>query len=242
MHGSTRGPIAVTTRSLIVALSLAAGVFALVSVALFASGGGASSPECLVAPNPIDDSIAAPSDLTADLLFFPGGFWIVIEWADNTDVETCYVVERGPNDFDDPQFSTIAVLEPDSTCLIDASDEIRDPPLGWLYRVYAATGNSRSEYSNLQGIGGPVYHEQPSPSPPTPIPGCFLFEGEGAPSPTPTRSPESPLPTVAPPFPRADLNCNGLIELTDALSILRFIAGLDANLPSGCASLAEPPP
>jgi hypothetical protein len=38
---------------------------------------------------------------------------------------------------------------------------------------------------------------------------------------------------------KGDMDCNGSVNSVDALRILRFVAGLDPNLPGGCQSIGS---
>lgn len=73
----------------------------------------------------------------------------------------------------------------------------------------------------------------PSPTPsetPTPTP-------EPSPTDTPTPSP-TPSPTPLPNG-NGDVNCSGTVTAVDALQILRHVASLPVNLPSGCPEIGS---
>jgi len=65
-----------------------------------------------------------------------------------------------------------------------------------------------------------------------------------SPSPTPTHTPAptqtpTPSPTPEPQFRQGDIDCNGTVDAVDALRILRYVAGLDPNVPAGCPPIGE---
>jgi serine protease len=81
----------------------------------------------------------------------------------------------------------------------------------------------------------PTPSSTPTPSPtssPTPTPAP-------TPSPTPTHTPTAtptptPRGTPEPGGVKGDVDCNGAVDVVDALRILRYVAGLNPNLPGGC--------
>ncbi len=197
-----------------------------------------SNSNCFVTASPIDSSIANPTGLTAEHLFFDSDLREIVRWQDNAQTESCYVVEKKAG-WDQP-FAPFAILPSDAECFVDATDSLEHD---WYYRVYAATANARSTFSN-EGTGSTIIIDTATPPAPptptrpptsTPIAGCTV---DAQASPTPEPTPETPFPT--PMFTRAvrgDLNCDLIVDPRDTDPILRH----EADIPRGDASCAVGP-
>ncbi len=190
-------------------------------------------PDCFVGSSPITAGVSAPTDLSVEIVYHASGYWTVVRWSDNSDNETCFVIEKGALSV---PFVVAATVPADSECLLDTTQN----PNVYQYRVYAADADERSGYSNIDGEPGPIAQTAtPGPFTPVPtpthIPGCVVYA-----YPTFTPGPTGPLPTpMATPTPveswaRADLNCDDSVDSLDALLILRSAAGLEANIPASC--------
>lgn len=183
---------------------------ATVALAAWVTGGGggttqATGPtppaDCFVADEPTAGGPAAPSDLVADLppIEFLGQ--TDVSWTDNSDDETCFVIEGTlPNYLD---FEVIAVLPPNTTAYRDEGPYVQGRSV--RYRVYAATASERSQYSNEDNVTIPILSPTPTgplptpkpPTAPTPTP---EETASPSPPPSPTASPTSsvPSPTASP--------------------------------------------
>ncbi len=172
----------------------------LAALAIWATGGdghttlatGPTPPaDCFVADEPMAGGPAAPSDLAATSVFesvFLANFELT--WDDNSDDETCFVVEARFEAAPPPvAYEVIAFIPPNTTNHSDGPYTQGDVV---TYRLYAANAAARSEYSQSLTIGLPGIDPTPSPPPPTPTP---------TPSSAPTRTPEetgSPSPAPSP--------------------------------------------
>ncbi len=87
------------------------------------------------------------------------------------------------------------------------------------------TNNASDIFVRDRQAAGPTPTPTPSPTPtPTASP---------TPTPTPTPTP-SPSGTPGPAGPKGDIDCDGDTDAVDALRILRYVAGLNPNLPPNC--------
>ena len=131
--------------------------------------------QCFTALAATDPGPEAPTDVTLEPLPVTGGTGATIRWQDESDEETCYVVERATWGQYPPQIQVLATLPPDTTTYVD--DRPYGAPGGVAYRVYAATTEARSEYSEA------VAHTFTTPAT-APSPVCFGGDpgGEGAPA------------------------------------------------------------
>ncbi len=184
------------SRFSVVTAAIAAGV----TVALLVLIGGSSRAtthasqasipqDCYVADAWTGIGPAAPGGLTVEWSpAFIGGILVdafdVVRWTDNSDDETCFVVEMRPAG---GSYEVVAVVSANAEI-----HHLMSGPGVRTYRVYAAHAESRSAYSNEDTVNA-VY------SPPTPT---------LTPGPAPAASPS---PTLAPPpTPVALPNTGGL--------------------------------
>ncbi len=124
-----------------------------------------SPPDCHVAAQPTGGNPNAPTDLDADLPPFQFLGQTDVAWTDNSDNESCFVVERK---FVDQEYELIAILPPNTTEFRDVGPYDQGD---WLfYRAYAATSTQRSFYSNEDSVTIPIVEPTPTGSPPTPPP------------------------------------------------------------------------
>ena len=141
--------------------------------------------DCFVSDEPTADGPAAPTNF--ELTFRLPSFYVAyfeLKWDDNSEDETCFVVERREFGYVTNVFEVIAVLPGNTT-------QYSDGPFGhgdsMYYRVYAATSTERSEYSNEEFAGIPIYEPTPTPTPTPTLP----------PPPSPSPSAVAPFPTPA---------------------------------------------
>ncbi|MCI0842500.1 MAG: hypothetical protein J4N36_01935 [Chloroflexi bacterium] len=138
-------------------------------------------PDCFVADASYGIPPAAPTGLTVEWSpAFIGGFLLdafdIVRWTDNSDHETCFVVEMRPAG---ASYEVVAVVSANTEV-----HHLMSGPGVRTYRVYAADSESRSLYSN-EGTVNAVY------TPPTPTP-------SPTPSPSPSSSPSTVTPTATP--------------------------------------------
>ena len=188
-------------------VAIAGGVAAL--LLLFAGGSSDATvtlPEpsipadCSVVDEPTENGPAAPSNLTAEWspAFFGGGFLLdafdVVSWTDNSDDETCFVVEMRPAG---GSYEVVAVASANAEI-----HHLMSGPGVRTYRVYAAHTESRSTYSNEDTVN--AVYDPPTPTPtlgPTPSPSPSPSSSPLIVTPTPTSSamPDlEPTPAVLP--------------------------------------------
>lgn len=195
-------------------LAIAGAVVAALAIWVTGGDGGrthATGPtppaDCFVADEPTAGGPAAPTELVAEISTALPSYQIDLTWSDNSDDETCFVLEAKFTGAVSDPFVTHAIVEADVSMHTDGLYEEGDTI---LYRLYAAHATGRSDYSNIAGIGIPYFDNTITPS---------------------------PLHTPQPSYLRGDLNCDGSIDPVDSLVVLREDAGLDPNLPTGCPSL-----
>ncbi len=202
---------------------------------LGSSSAGTSSAAisgCMVGSVPSSGGLNAPSDVPPDsqasdawwmaksasrfgspgFSFRPYG--VDLRWQDTNTTESCYVIEQLIQAATgDESWEVVGAVPADMESFRRLGTVVvnGNGTADLHYRVYAATATARSDEFEV------TITPRPFEEAPTPTPG-------------------SPTPTVAPLL-RDDADCSGGIEATDALVILRFVAGLDLHLPDGC----EPP-
>lgn len=242
-------------------LSVVAAAIAAVATAVLLLFGGRSSdatiyvpepsipPDCFVSDAPTANGPSAPTDLTAEWspYFQPDGFLLdafdVVRWTDNSDDETCFIVEMKSNQIG-ATYEVVAILPSDSESFSPFSGP------GWrTYRVYAAHAEGRSGYSNSDQVRA----NYTPPKPPGQLRADLNCDGSIDPRdslellrvdagldldvPIDCLAPNADVDweiTYFPIFRRADLNCDESIDPRDSLVILRDDAGLDLNLPVLC--------
>ena len=172
--------------------SVVAAAIAAVTTAMLLLFGGRSSDATIYAPEPSippDCSVSdastgipptAPSSLTVEWSpAFIGGFLLdafdVVSWTDNSDDETCFVVEMRPAG---GSYEVVAVVSANAEI-----HHLMSGPGVRTYRVYAAHSESRSVYSNEDTVNA-VYN----PPTPTPTPDASPSSSPSAATPTPTPS------------------------------------------------------
>ncbi len=174
---------------------------AVAATAMLLLFGGRSSDATIYAPEPsippdcfVSDAWqgfgpAAPDGLTVEWSpAFIGGFLLdafdVVRWNDNSDDETCFVVEMRPAG---GSYEVVAVVSANAEI-----HHLMSGPGVRTYRVYAAHSESRSIPSNEDTVNA-VYNP-PTPTPtPTPSPSIIT------PTPTPSAMPDSqPTPVALP--------------------------------------------
>ena len=178
-------------------LSVVAAAIAVLTTAMLLLFGGRSSDATIYAPEPsippdcyVSDASTgipptAPSGLTVEWSpAFIGGFLLdafdVVSWTDNSDNETCFVVEMRPAG---GSYEVVAVVSANTE-----SHHLMSGPGVRTYRVYAAHTESRSLHSNEDTVNA-VYNP-PTPTPtPTPAPSPSTVTPTPAPTPTPDPQP-----------------------------------------------------
>ena len=138
-------------------------------------------PDCFVADASYGIPPAAPTGLTVEWSpAFIDGFLLdafdIVRWTDNSDHETCFVVEMRPAG---ASYEVVAIASANTEV-----HHLMSGPGVRTYRVYAAHSESRSLYSNEDTVTA-VY------TPPTPTP-------SSTPSPSPPSSPSIVTPTPMP--------------------------------------------
>ena len=141
--------------------------------------------DCFVADEPTVGGPTVPSDLEASLP--PGGplGQVNLNWSDNSDDETCFVLEARL----EADFEAIAFIPANATSYIDGLYEENDVI---TYRLYAANATDRSEYTDLAGVLIPVFDPTATPRPATPTATPAITP---TPAPEETASPMSPAPS-----------------------------------------------
>ena len=135
----------------------AAGVAYQYRVVAFNAAG--DSPSNVAVVGVIAQPPVAPSNLTAALSFGPV---VNLAWADNSDNETAFVVERAVNG---GAFAAVATLGAGTTSYADPVQ----PGANYLYQVYAINDTLRSGYSNAASVTTP-----PAPVAPTNLAATLL--------------------------------------------------------------------
>ncbi len=202
-------------------LALSAPVLA-VTAFLFASLPARASPSPACGDAHAPPGLEAPSALDANNFRIAGRPILTLTWQDNSTDEECFVIERRvatpPAPGNTPPWETIAVVDADTTACIDWGPYGMGEG-GLFYRVYAATSNSRSEYSNedFDGI----------PPPPTP----FMV------TPPPWKT---GVTCESSRWPTGDVNCSGTVDSLDALYILQHVAHVNySEIAIGCPPIGE---
>lgn len=201
---------------MVTSLTAIAGAVA-VALAIWLTGGDGRTtqatgptppPDCYVADEPTAGGPPAPSQLQArDQL----DLRVHVSWADNSDDETCFVLEASVSDYLPLEYEIVAFLPPGTTFYSDGPY-----PEGETihYKIYASTSSARSVYSNEAHTNIPFYEPTFTPSPPSsltptatptqiptaspstngtmsPTPSPTSTVGGGTPSPTPAQLPEA---------------------------------------------------
>ena len=135
----------------------AAGVAYQYRVVAFNAAG--DSPSNVAVVGVLAQPPVAPSNLTAALSFGPV---VNLAWADNSDNETAFVVERAVNG---GAFAAVATLGAGTTSYADPVQ----PGANYLYQVYAINDTLRSGYSNAASVTTP-----PAPVAPTNLAATLL--------------------------------------------------------------------
>lgn len=176
----------------------------------------AATPDCVVS-GPGSTSVAAPDGLTAEADVVNTVVVIRLTWNDNSDNETCFVVERMAES--ETQFTIIGVVPGDTSVCLD--NDLPDDDIV-AYRVYAANADARSSDSNEASTVIPTSLSGASATATaTPETTCNSLEE------TPTATAPSPGVTLTPgptPGGRGDIDCNGTINSKDALALLAYLA------------------
>ena len=154
-------------------------------------------PDCFVADASYGIPPAAPTGLTVEWSpAFIDGFLLdafdIVRWTDNSDHETCFVVEMRP-----------AGASYEVVAIVSANTEVHHLMSGpgvRTYRVYAAHADSRSAYSNEDTVNAVYTPPTPTPTPsPTPSPSPSSSPSATTPTPTPSAMPDSqPTPVALP--------------------------------------------
>ena len=189
----------------VVTVAIAAG--AAVALLLFAAGSSDATiyapepsipPDCYVVEEPTGSGPGAPSDLTAEWSPYidVNGILIdafdVLNWTDNADDETCFVVEMKPNEIG-ATYDVVAILSANAN-----SHQFISGTGHRSYRVYAANADGRSAYSNEDTVNAFYTPPTPSPSPSPPSPSPSPSPSTVTPTPTPSTVTPTPTPAALP--------------------------------------------
>lgn len=134
-------------------------------------------PSCFTALRPTPAAPEAPRGLELEPMPVEGGTGVTLQWEDLADDEDCYVLERATWGQYPEQIQVLATLPAGSTSFVDPRPY--GAPGGVAYRVYAATEDARSAYSETVAYA----FDEPA-SAPSPV--CYargVPGGEGAPAP-----------------------------------------------------------